>query len=439
VNDRSKTHEPTEEIEFGELTERKVTCTLRFVKGPHVGMHWVLQGTASLVIGRSQDCNIRISEDGKASLKHCMIQVTQSQVLLRDLGSTNRTFVNGVSISEVTLQSDDIIRIGESELRIEVTKSLDASHSNSANCSPAEDVKVTPGPASNPAALNETEFFGGMTNAIQSGSSISVWKLGPQIGEGGMAVVYQATHRKSGERAAIKFVRQSLRNNERAIELFVREASLLMRLSHPRIVRSLDFGFADSIPYLVMEFVPTEDLEAIIDSLNGIRRVRVSCWVIARILQALSYAHEQGIVHRDIKPSNILAYREGRKLRFKLGDFGLAKYYHQAGFSSMTGENSLRGTIAYMAPEQMTNSRDVGPCADIYSISACLFRFLSGCLVSRTHDRDATHHDQLVRQGIPPELIVVIQKGLSLTAERRYQSASEMAALLEPFLSKFGE
>jgi len=232
---------------------------------------------------------------------------------------------------------------------------------------------------------------------------------------------------------AIKLIRSDLPTTSKQIQMFIREASVITRLQHPRIVRAFEFGIAKSTPFLVMEYIQTVDLLDLLDKQTPEERVRVATWTVSRVLQAVHYAHQQGIVHRDIKPANILAYREGRHLQIKLADFGLAKCHQDAGFSALTDEHSIRGTIAYMAPEQLANSRDAGPSVDLFSCGGCLLRMLTGSIPNVALEPSLANKVLDDAKHIPDSLGAVIRKSLQRIPEQRFQSAEDFAAAIFPF------
>jgi eukaryotic-like serine/threonine-protein kinase len=100
--------------------------------------------------------------------------------------------------------------------------------------------------------------------------------------------------------------------------------------------------------------------------------------VVCQTLQALAYIHKHGIVHRDVKPSNILVGMEDGRRRTRLADFGLAKSFDGSGLVDLTNSREVRGTLAYIAPDQVEDCRHAGPPADIYSTGATLYQFLTG-------------------------------------------------------------
>ena len=275
--------------------------------------------------------------------------------------------------------------------------------------------------------------------------AIGAYDITGVLGKGGMGIVYSAVHRRTNEPFAIKLVLPQLHATQQALRIFLREASILTGLKHPHIVASREFGLHENRPYFVMEYVPVVDLEKILKTQSPVRRIRVVCKTVCRVLEGLQYAHDQGIVHRDVKPPNILVFRRGDKLNCKLADFGLAKRFADAGLSGLTGDNELRGTIAYMPPEQLADSRSAGPAADIYSVGVCLHRMLSKQLpyphsAGETLMRSVIQHEILpLREHFaeaPPELEQIVGLATQRNPGDRFTSARAMHDALTAFVNR---
>ncbi len=276
---------------------------------------------------------------------------------------------------------------------------------------------------------------------------IGAYNIKDVLGKGGMGIVYSAVHRRTSERVAIKLVLPQLQATPQALQVFLREASILTSLKHSRIVASKEFGMHENRPYFVMEYIPAVDIEEILATQSPKRRIRVVCKTMCKVLEGLQYAHDQGIVHRDVKPSNILLYWTDKKLNCKLADFGLAKRFEDAGLSGLTGDNEIRGTIAYMPPEQLRDSRFAGPLADIYAVGICLFRYLAGVLPYRFIAGEALmrcviQHDMQrlrdVMPNVPPDLEHIVDTALKLNPADRFSSAAEMLKALRGFVDRSG-
>ncbi len=426
---------------------------LRVVSGPHTGMSWTFAGETALTIGRQAPSQLRLPDEKAFSREHLRLVIRPPYAELLDNASSNGTRVNGVRVIHATLSSGDQFGAGDTEIVFELAGDL----FSAASAVPKIKIKIKPAttpsvqqeidrtglvdPNSKPATVEVTETIAPVMPIRQSEQTslpktVGSYELLKELGEGGMATVYQAKHRGSGQEVAVKLIRASIVVSEKLVQLFAREASILSQLKHPRIVRCLEFGFHDQQPFLVMELIKTIDLMKLLAAQPVAARVKTSCWVASRILQALAYAHEKKFVHRDIKPGNILAYREAHRLQVKLADFGLAKCYEHAGFSAMTDDVSLRGTIAYMAPEQIKSSKTVGPPADIFATGACLYRLLVGKHPPLAAIGVTFSPTELTAINVPKPLVDVIQKAMHPDATGRYASATTMDNALRPFHGK---
>ncbi|MFG0289266.1 MAG: protein kinase [Rhodopirellula sp. JB044] len=284
-----------------------------------------------------------------------------------------------------------------------------------------------------PSELIEDENSVAMTTAAGFPDRIGVYDIKKMLGRGGMATVHLAEHRRTKAQVAIKLIRTDVATTDKHVRLFVREAGLITRMDHPRIVKAFEFGIDGSMPYLVMEYLETIDLLSLLDRKSTESRIKIATWVTSRILQAVHYAHQQGVVHRDIKPGNVLAYREGRHLQIKIADFGLAKTFEDAGLSALTNERSLRGTIAYMAPEQFKNSRDAPPEVDLFACGACLYRMLTGAIPNMITKADETLQQLDHCDDLPPELRAMVRKSLQRDPQARFRSAEAFAEAIFPY------
>jgi len=201
------------------------------------------------------------------------------------------------------------------------------------------------------------------------------YRLGRQLGRGGMGAVYEAHHVVTGHPYALKLMDLDLlqTGDAESLERFRREARLGSRLEHPSVVSVVDADLEGPIPWIVQELLPGQTL------LDRLRQTGVMDWASALellipIADALGHAHERGVLHRDLKPSNILLDQDDRP---RLADFGLAKESGgQALRLTLSGE--AVGTPNYMAPEQASGARAQGPSLDVYGFCAVLYQVLTG-------------------------------------------------------------
>ena len=198
--------------------------------------------------------------------------------------------------------------------------------------------------------------------------TIGNYVLGPLLGRGGMSEVHAGAHRFLGDRVAIKLLRSQLAADAAATAAFVAEATRTRAIDHPGVVRVLDFGSDGDAFYLVMERLDGESLAARLARAGRLDEPELRR-LGAAIADGLAAAHDRGIVHRDLKPGNIVLVGDQPKII----DFGIAREVAAAA----TG--SRLGTIAYMAPEQLTGGL-VAPCVDIWALGVVLYEAAAGRL-----------------------------------------------------------
>ena len=213
------------------------------------------------------------------------------------------------------------------------------------------------------------------------------------IGQGGMGAVYKARQKQLDRIVALKVLPPGIGGDPAFAERFTREAKALAKLLHPNIVALFEFGQADGIYYLLMEFVDGVSLGQLLRASRVSAREALA--IVPQICDALQYAHDQGIVHRDIKPENILLDRRGR---VKVADFGLAKLVGAEPITrpsdtlsssdgervggdrpeALTAVGKIMGTPNYMAPEQVEHPGEVDHRADIYALGVVFYQMLTG-------------------------------------------------------------
>lgn len=274
------------------------------------------------------------------------------------------------------------------------------------------------------------------------GTVIHNYKLTETIGKGGMAVVYLGVHETLGTKAAVKVLHQNFAQDIKVRQRFQNEAKALHNLSHPNIVRLLNYEEDDQNLIMILEFIDGEDLKSYIDSHPQIREVDNALALFSQILSAFGYAHKKGLVHRDIKPSNIMITLEGEA---KVLDFGIAKIADSME-ASLTGTNALMGSRPYMSPEQIKSSKHIDHRSDIYSLGVTLYQLLTG---TRVYDITTMSEFDVIMKivneplprlsiklpGISNGLQAVLDKATAKDPLDRFASCEEFAKALESYTS----
>jgi eukaryotic-like serine/threonine-protein kinase len=208
-----------------------------------------------------------------------------------------------------------------------------------------------------------------------TGRTIAGYHLTRYVGEGGTATVYRAEHPERGL-AAVKILRSRLAQDPVAVKRFLREAEYGARVNHPNIVRTYDYGLADGLHYLALEWAEGEPLAEFINR-SGPLAPGLVAKIIEQIGAALTAAHRAGIIHRDLKPANIM-YDPAHQTA-KLLDFGIARDAELNPEERLTRAGFFVGTLQYVAPETLSGEL-VNEQADVYSLATITYYLLTGAL-----------------------------------------------------------
>ncbi|TWT62910.1 protein kinase domain-containing protein [Rubinisphaera italica] len=454
---------------------------LHIEEGPLMGKAFQIEQHDILICGRSKkDCHIALPKDGYISRHHFLMEVNPPLVQIRDLGSRNGTYINGVkyggrtkgeSIAEaaaktyatVELQNGDRLRVGKTVIHVTINTAPkivqpEKVHSDTvkmkfASCSTcgiqipvmaAEMVSAGQFQCESCQAI-KAQRFDEIRSQITSDRSdenavfpqVSGFQINERLGKGGMGEVYLATSLENCSPVAIKTfhtMQENLKSKSIAQE-FVRECEILDSLRHPNIVQFYDVGMESSFIYCVMEYCNHGSLDNYHSENKDFSSPVNMAEIFIELLDALHYAHQSGYIHRDIKPENILIQKEQNKAVPKLSDFGLSKNYQTAGFSGLTVTGSFSGTLDYMPREQLTNYKYLNPVSDLWSLAASYYYLVTGCYPRPRNEGDDPLEIILTKDAIPirekslsvPSAIAeVIDKALATQPEDRYQDASEM-------------
>ena len=267
-----------------------------------------------------------------------------------------------------------------------------------------------------------------------TGKKIGRYKILKSIGEGGMATVYLAEDTNLERQVAVKVIRAERVTPEqlpRIMERFKREAKALARLSdEPGIVTVYDYGEFEGTPYLVMAYMPGGTLK---ERLGQPMAYREAARLLLPVAEALSEAHEHGIIHRDVKPSNLLVTR---KDTLALADFGIAKALENEG-QTLTSTGMGVGTPEYMAPEQWKG--EASPQTDIYSLGVVYYEMVTGKkpytagTPSEVFLKQMTQPPERPRTlvpGLPEAVEALLDKAMDKDPQRRFANMIDFQAAL---------
>ncbi len=348
--------------------------------------------TDKVKVGRSNKCDIAIT-DKKMSREHILIYQKDNKTYLRDLDSSNGTFVNGEKVTETVITDGDRIRTGKTEF-----------------------------------------IFNNDKNDTLLGKNLQGYNIKTRIGQGSMGAVYLANQISLDRNVAIKILKKELSKDLSFVARFETEAKIAGKIQHKNVITTHDFGFANSQPFISMEFVKGETLQQIIDTKGPISTQK--CIEYCRqIADGIACAHNLEIIHQDIKPLNIML-NEDKVI--KIADLGLAKNLKQL---DPTDKNNLKimGTPQYIAPEILKKELP-GIKSDIYSLGATIFHMATGqtCFtgtdvieVVNQRLKNATPIPKKINPNIPQALSDFILKLMEVSPENRPEDMMEVISLID--------
>ncbi len=276
-----------------------------------------------------------------------------------------------------------------------------------------------------------------MNKELPAGSTLSHYRIVSKIGAGGMGEVYLAQDTKLDRKVAIKFLHEEFSKDADKLGRFILEAKAASALNHPNILTVYEIGEVDGKNYIATELIDGQTLREHLahkDSLplNTILKIGV------QVSEALSAAHQAGIIHRDIKPENIMLRKDGYA---KVLDFGLAKLTEKKKADDVSLEDATRafvnttpgmvmGTVSYMSPEQargkVTDAR-----TDLWSLGVVLYEMLSGKVPFTGETINHTivsilEREPLLLENVPAELQRIVRKSMTKDVDMRYQTAHDL-------------
>ncbi|MBA7644558.1 Serine/threonine-protein kinase PknD [subsurface metagenome] len=252
-----------------------------------------------------------------------------------------------------------------------------------------------------------------------------------ELGKGGMGEVYKVFDKKIKEKVALKLLNHEIAADEKAIERFRNELKYARKISHRNVCRMFDLSEEEGTQYIIMEYVPGEDLKGTIRRVGQLS-VGKAISISKQVCEGLAEAHRLGVVHRDLKPQNIMVDREGNA---RIMDFGIARSIKTKG---ITGTGVMIGTPDYMSPEQV-EGKEVDHRSDIYALGVILYEMVTGGVpfegdtplsVIVKHKSEAPPDPKEVNAQIPIDLSRMILRCLEKDKERRYQKAGDILSEL---------
>jgi serine/threonine protein kinase len=390
---------------------------LHLIAGPDKGRIFQLLENEPLLLGRSRHAFSRLN-DMQVSRVHCEVELEDGQVHVTDLESGGGTFVNDVRISDEYLKTGDVLRIGETQLRLQGGRQTVA--------------KATTPP--------KQSVLTGECLQDLSGKTLSHFHVGPVHARGQSGLIFEGRDFKDDSLVALKVLFPGATRNAKELRRFVRSMRTVMPLRHPNLVTLHSAGKSGPYCWVAMEYVEGESLTQVIQRIGvaGMLDWRHAFRVAVHVARALEYAHNQQIIHRNLTPQNVLV-RKSDKVT-KLGDLMLAKALEGQLAEQLTRPGEILGDLLYVSPERTLGGPDVDGRSDLYSLGALVYAMMTG--------RPPFEGNSLVetimkirtgvpvkpkqfQMSIPDRFQGIVLKLLEKRPEDRFQTAAELLKELD--------
>jgi len=434
-----------------------MSVTLLVKGGKDVNRRFVLPANVATV-GKTPPADVVITDDPLIEPQHfCIERTGEDAYQVRDLGSRHGTWLDGTRIRVAVLHEGAVVRAGLTVFQVFLSPNVVEEAAGPCVAAPVVEPWDSPQIAAQPVTqtggipaehLADEEIAASLAATMAHAG----YSLIEQLGRGAFGRVYRATRTSTGETLAIKVFDGRPDQFSKRWQLFLREMHVHQRLEHEHIVRLLaTCSPEDEVGWFAMEYVAGPSLERLVQSV-GTLSVVDACSIVRQGLAALDYAHsfpapDGPFVHRDIKPANIVVEGDRGCYRARLCDFGVAKNFERAGLSGLTATGSATGSIGFMSPEQLIDSKYSGPEVDIYAMGGVLYYALAGQLMydhppgtAPSELLQAVLAGRIVplrqrRPDLPEELDRLVDRATGQDRVRRFRTAQQMIYAIDQALS----
>lgn len=397
---------------------------LLVIEGADQGRCYALPEHGVVLLGCSdKHCDIYLN-DLYAARVHCQIEADGERLLLTDLANTSGTQVNKQKVTKHELQLDDVIRIGNTHLRLEIGDA------------PAPTQPSAPAQRA-PAGLPKLELA---RLSELSGHTLGHYELGPTLGIGHVGVVFRARDTKNGQEVALKVLGPDFPQNDGEMQRFVQVIRTLLPKHHPNLVSLIGAGRASPYCWIARELVAGENAAQMIARHHAAKKIdwRVGYRLAMHIGRALEFARQHHLSHLNLTPQNILI--DGDSIA-KLNDLMLTKALDGTKLQQATLESKFLAEMPYLAPEQADPDAYVDETCDYYRLGAVVYAVLTGRPPFQSKDptrllehirAEMPEKPRHYQKNIPMELQAVVLRLLAKHAEERYATPAQLLADLAP-------
>ncbi|NMB53470.1 MAG: protein kinase [Leptolinea sp.] len=439
----------------------------------------------TFMVGRLDDCNVCIEDDDYLSRHHFILEVNPPHARLQDLGSLNGTYVNGRKVGGrdvdetpeealtrhkypwVDLKNGDVIETGDTHFTIiiqtpdqatgpvrcqkcgrVVTTEIGAFRGGTYICESCQKTaEASPFDLLQQFLADKSSMHKSVDEAkrvSQTGFSgeepinFNDYDVIKTLGAGVFGATYLISHRPTGKHAALKLMLPKISVDDAVQERFLTETTEVHQLKHHNFLEFYESGCKNGIFYFVMEYCNVGNLEYL--RRGGKVQPKFLILSTLQVLEALTYAHNEGHVHRNLKPQNILLNTLNNNLITKISDFGLSKSFISNGLSGMTVTGMTAGSYPYTPREQVLDFKYARPQTDIWALGATMYNLLTGEFprnFSYSKDPlDVILNGEIIPvrardPDIPTDIAEIIDHAVQNDPANRYQHAGEMLSALK--------
>jgi serine/threonine protein kinase len=386
-------------------------------QGPDKGRTYPLIAGEGLIVGRAQATSTKLT-DPTVSRVHFEIEFDGDHATLINVSQAG-TLVNGKVTAQQELHNGDLIRIGATEMRMQL--------------SGADEASTMPPPGRGPVVTSESL-------PALVGQDLGHFHIDSLIGKGANGVVFRATDNEKTRVVALKVLQPEFSRNEEEMQRFIRAMKTILPLRHPNLVSTLAAGKIGPYCWVAMDFIDGENMTKVIQRIGvaGMLDWRYGFRVAVHIGRALEYAHGESIIHRNVTPQNILL-RTSDKTAL-LGDLMLAKALEGTLAQQITRPGELVGDVGYMSPERTRGTSDIDGRSDLYGLGATVYALITGRppftggslpeLITKIRNAEPDR-PQKYQMAIPAGFQGTVLKLLAKRPEERFQTATEMLRELD--------
>jgi serine/threonine-protein kinase len=382
----------------------------------------------TVVIGNSRKNTDICLHDLLCSRVHCEVEVTGERVVVKDVEGSTGTLVNGQKVQTQELRPGDVVRVGNSFLRLQVGDMP----KTQAEAEPSEPEPAAPPSEAAPAAKAPRLPFERLEELV--GQTVAHYRLDGVAGRGHFGITFRAQDLKDDHVVALKLLHPAFPKGEDEMRRFVESLRIVLPLRHAHLVNVWSAGKARYC-WIALQYVEGESVAGILARTQPDRRIdwQRGFRVAMHMARALDYIHRRQHFHGNVVPANILVQSSDRMA--KLGGLMLGKALEGAAVQQLVLENKLLAELPYLPPEQVRGDASVGPLSDIYSLGAVTYHLLTGKPPFKAESIEDTialiQEAELVRprklqKSIPEQLDKIVVRMLARQQEERYQTAIEL-------------